>query len=231
MTSCGAGGYTQSMHMHVHQDTNAMTHQLPTFLRATTSIDSSTQSASYETREQRVARLYAFPGGPLIGWLYDECRRRGQELRQLAEALGVTYGYINQLRSGLRLTRHISDDFAVSCARYLGVPPVVVKMVAGRIPMSDFVQPHEPVEEAMDRAMACMLDDPIARHVLPADLSGLSIEAKQGLVALYIEATGRDVLGARQLPELVRWLQRAATIHDESAGEAVRGHRDVLQEH
>lgn len=208
-----------------------MTHQLPTFLRSTKPIDSSTQSALEETREQRVARLYAFPGGPLIGWLYDECRRRGQELRQLAEALGVTYGYINQLRSGLRLTRHISDDFAVSCARYLGVPPVVVKMVAGRIPMSDFVQPHEPVEEAMDRAMASMLDDPIARHVLPADLSGLSIEAKQGLVALYIEATGRDVLGARQLPELVRWLQRAATIHDESAGEAVRGHRDVLQEH
>lgn len=208
-----------------------MTHQLPTFLRAAKPIDSSPQSASDETREQRVARLYAFPGGPLIGWLYDECRRRGQELRQLAEALGVTYGYINQLRSGLRLTRHISDDFAVSCARYLGVPPVVVKMVAGRIPMSDFVQPHEAVEEAMDRAMACMLDDPIARHVLPADLSGLSIEAKQGLVALYIEATGRDVLGVRQLPELVRWLQRAATIHDESAGEAVRGHRDVLQEH
>lgn len=208
-----------------------MTHQLPTFPRAAKPIDSSPQSASDETREQRVARLYAFPGGPLIGWLYDECRRRGQELRQLAEALGVTYGYINQLRSGLRLTRHISDDFAVSCARYLGVPPVVVKMVAGRIPMSDFVQPHEPLEEAMDRAMACMLDDPIARHVLPADLSGLSIEAKQGLVALYIEATGRDVLGVRQLPELVRWLQRAATIHDESAGEAVRGHRDVLQEH
>lgn len=231
MTGCGAGDYTQSMHMHAHQDTNAMTHQLPTFLRAAKPIDSSPQSASDETREQRVARLYAFPGGPLIGWLYDECRRRGQELRQLAEALGVTYGYINQLRSGLRLTRHISDDFAVSCARYLGVPPVVVKMVAGRIPMSDFVQPHEPLEEAMDRAMACMLDDPIARHVLPADLSGLSIEAKQGLVALYIEATGRDVLGVRQLPELVRWLQRAATIHDESAGEAVRGHRDVLQEH
>lgn len=160
-----------------------MTQELPTFLRANNPIDSSTQSALEENREQRVARLYAFPGGPLIGWLYDECRRRGQELRQLAEALGVTYGYINQLRSGLRLTRHISDDFAVSCARYLGVPPVVVKMVAGRIPMSDFVQPHEPLEEAMDRAMACMLDDPISRHVLPADLSGLSIEAKQGLVS------------------------------------------------
>ena len=96
-----------------------------------------------ESREERVSRLYASPGGPLIGWLFDECRRRRQEYREMAACLGVTYGYVNQLRSGLRQARHISDDFAVSCAHYLGVPPVVVKMVAGRIPMSDFVTPRE----------------------------------------------------------------------------------------
>lgn len=180
-----------------------------------------------ETAEQRVTRLYATPGGPLIGWLYDECRRRGEDLRHMAEALGVTYGYINQLRSGLRQVKQISDEFAVNCARYLGVPPVVVKMIAGRIPMSDFVHPRVSLEDAVDRAMAQMLDDPVARHVLPADMSGLSLEAKQSLVAMYLECSGRDLLGARQLPELVRWLQRAATIHDESEGEAMRGHRDL----
>lgn len=180
-----------------------------------------------ETAEERVSRLYASPGGPLIGWLYDECRRRRQEFRQMADELGVTYGYINQLRSGLRHVRQISDDFAVSCARYLGVPPVVVKMIAGRIPMSDFVHPQVPLEDALDRAMAQMLDDPVARHVLPADMSGLSLEAKQSLVAMYMECSGHDLLEARQLPELVRWLQRAATIHDESEGEAIRGHRDL----
>lgn len=184
-------------------------------------------ASANETPEERVTRLYATPGGPLIGWLYDECRRRGHDYRHMAEALGVTYGYINQLRSGLRHVRQISDDFAVSCARYLGVPPVVVKMIAGRIPMSDFVHPQVPLQDALDRAMAQMLDDPVARHVLPADMSGLSLEAKQSLVAMYLECSGRDLLGARQLPELVRWLQRAATIHDESEGEAIRGHRDL----
>ncbi len=108
------------------------------------------QFHTQETAEQRVARLYASPGGPLVGWLYDECRRRGQEYRQMADALGVTYGYINQLRSGVRLVRQISDEFAVNCARYLGVPPVVVKMIAGRIPMSDFVHPREPLEDAVN---------------------------------------------------------------------------------
>ena len=180
-----------------------------------------------ESREERVSRLYASPGGPLIGWLFDECRRRRQEYREMAACLGVTYGYVNQLRSGIRQARHISDDFAVSCAHYLGVPPVVVKMVAGRIPMSDFVTPREPEVDALDRAMAQMLDDPVARRNLPADMSQLTLSAKRALVAMYVEASGRDVFGMHQLPEMVRWLQRAATIHDESEAEALRGHRDL----
>ena len=189
----------------------------------------STQALALEddSREERVSRLYASPGGPLIGWLFDECRRRRQEYREMAACLGVTYGYVNQLRSGIRQARHISDDFAVSCAHYLGVPPVVVKMVAGRIPMSDFVTPREPEVDALDRAMAQMLDDPVARRNLPADMSELTLSAKRALVAMYIEASGRDVFGMHQLPEMVRWLQRAATIHDESEAEALRGHRDL----
>ena len=180
-----------------------------------------------ESKGERLSRLYASPGGPLIGWLFDECRRRRQEYREMAACLGVTYGYVNQLRSGIRQARHISDDFAVSCAHYLGVPPVVVKMVAGRIPMSDFVTPREPEVDALDRAMAQMLDDPVARRNLPADMSELTLSAKRALVAMYIEASGRDVFGMHQLPEMVRWLQRAAAIHDESEAEVLRGHRDL----
>lgn len=187
----------------------------------------SAQKTLGESREERVSRLYASAGGPLIGWLFDECHRRGQEYQQMATCLGVTYGYINQLRSGLRLVRHISDDFAVNCARYLGVPPVVVKMVAGRIPMSDFVQPHESEELTLDRALAQMRDDPVARGILPTDMHDLSLSAKRALVALYMDVSGRDVLGLHHLPEMVRWLQRAGTVHDESEAEALRGHRDI----
>lgn len=175
---------------------------------------------SAESPEQRVERLYATPGGPLIGWLYDECRRRGQEYREMAMALGVTYGYINQLRTGVRQTHNISDDFAFSCARYLGVPPVVVKVIAGRIPLSDFVSPNESPEDAADRAMAQMLDDPLVRQVLPADLSGLSLEAKQALVSMYVEYSGRDLVGFKSLPEMVKWLQFAVSVHEKSCAEA-----------
>ena len=82
-------------------------------------------------------------------------------------------------------------------------------------------------ESALDRAMAQMLDDPVARRNLPADMSELTLSAKRALVAMYIEASGRDVFGMHQLPEMVRWLQRAAAIHDESEAEVLRGHRDL----
>lgn len=178
-----------------------------------------------EKAEQRVARLYATPGGPLIGWLYDECRRRGQDYRHMAEALGVTYGYINQL-SQRAAASEADDEFAVSCARYWGASCGCQDDCR---PHSDvrLRVPYESMEAVVNRSMALMLDNPVARYVLPADLSELSLEAKQSLIAMYVECSGRDLLGARQLPEVVRWLQRAASIHDESCGEAFRGHRDI----
>ena len=61
--------------------------------------DTSKHPASSETPKERVERLYAVDGGPLLGWLMDEAQLRGQLLNEMASALGVTYGYINQLRS------------------------------------------------------------------------------------------------------------------------------------
>jgi hypothetical protein len=186
-----------------------------------------TSVAKNETRAERVKRFYSSPGGPLIAWLFDECRRRGQDYCELARDLGVTYGYIAQLRNGFRLVRKISDEFAVSCARYLGVPTVVVKVIAGRIPMSDFVAPRETEEDWVERAMARLLDDPVARNALPEDAHALPLAAKRALVAMYVEYSGIDLLCLHQLPEMVRWLQRLAVLHDESEAEIVRGHRDV----
>lgn len=181
-----------------------------------------------ESRDQRTARLYAHQSGPFIGWLLDECRRREQDYSQMAREVGVTYGYINQLRTGVRQTQHISNDFAAACARYLGVPTIVVKIVAGQIPMSDFVHPHESEDDMLQRAVRAMMDDPVVRRSVPADVHELPTPAKRAMVAMYIESSGRDLLNAYRLPEMVRYLQRAVVIHDESEGEAQRGHRAAI---
>mgnify|MGYP001600330484 FL=1 len=70
------------------------------------------QSCGSESKADRVERLYQSPGGPLMGWVFDEAHTRGHDVKEMAQALGVTYGYINQMRNGIRSTEGISQDFA-----------------------------------------------------------------------------------------------------------------------
>lgn len=185
-------------------------------------------SAQAESREQRVQRLLTHEGGPLIAWLFDEARRRRMELNEMAEELGVTYGYINQLRTGIRKTNQISYVVARACAEFLGVPIVVVHLLSGFLSMEDFLLPAESEEQRLDRAIRQMQDDPSVRASVHIDLGELDIEGKRAMVLMYAQATGQDLLGLHELPVMLRWLQRAAVIHDENQFAAEKGHRDTL---
>lgn len=135
-----------------------------------------------ETPEQRAQRLYAGKGGPLVSWLLDEAHRRQQTYRDMATDLHVTYGYINQLRSGLRSVENISHEFARACALYLGVPTIVIKLVSGSICMSDFAWPSLSEEEVIDRAYRRMASDPSVKPSLPEQHEVLNHAAKKALV-------------------------------------------------
>ena len=190
---------------------------------------SSTEVATgrIETAEERVIRLYNSAGGPLLGWLTDEAHSRGLTQGELASRLGVTYGYIAQLRNGHRQVNSISHGFATACARFLGVPAVVVFLLSGFLTMRDFAFTQESEEEILERAIRLVQSDPHIRASLPVDLALLPQDAQRAIVLLYSESTGADVFRLRELPECVRWLQRAAVIHDESEFAAQAGHRDT----
>lgn len=180
-----------------------------------------------ETQAERVRRIYAAQGGPLIGWLFDEARRRGHDLSAMAKELGVTYGYINQLRSGIRSAQHIGQEMAQACARYLGVPTIVVKIICGRVLVGDFAMPNETEEQMVERALERMTDDPQVRRSIPVDMASLGQDAKKALVMLYAETTNLDFFEARQLPQTLSYLQRAALNHEMNEFEAIHGHRDT----
>lgn len=181
---------------------------------------------STESRESRVRRLYAAPGGPLMGWLFDEAQARGHSHQELARHLNVTVGYLYQLRNSMRQASNISQDFARACAVYLSVPTVVVLLVSGQIRMADFAWPNVPEEELVERAFRRLANDPVVRILLPQKLDILNFEARRALVLLHSEVSCQDYFSLRELPETVRWLQRAAVLHDESESEAISGHRD-----
>lgn len=174
-----------------------------------------------ETPDARVERLYNADGGPLVGWLLDEARQRRIRLTEMAEQLGVTYSYISQLRTGVRGTEGIGQQFAEACARFLGVPPIVVKLLAGRILVSDFAWTHEGEAGMVERAYRRMLTDPVARQLVPANGEELSAAAKRSLVMLYAETSSQDILGIRNLSWVMQYLQRLALIHEAHQGEAI----------
>lgn len=177
-------------------------------------------ASSQETPQQRRMRLYAAEGGPLLGWLFEECDRRGQTRRDMASELGVTYSYLYQLRCGVRQTKHLSADVARACARYLGVPAVVVQLLSGSLSMADFVWPSQTEEEVINRALDSMSVDPVARSLLPAEVKKLPLSARRAIVLMYSESSRQDVLGVRHLPDVLHWLQRAALVHDDNVVQA-----------
>ena len=184
-------------------------------------------SQTPETAGERVTRFCRSEGGALVGWLLDDARRRQQEYQDMARELGVTYGYINQLRTGIRMAENISHEFAVACGRYLGVPAIVVKLISGSIRISDFGFPYESEEQVLDRALRAIQADPQLRSALPGELMALPLEAKKMMVMMYAETSSQDVFGLHELPEMLRWLQRAAVNHCENEYEAMAGHRDT----
>ena len=168
-----------------------------------------------ESPNHRVARLYRSNGGPLLGWLTDEARRRGHSQKELALELGVTSGYIGQLATGYRVPDAISQSFAESCARYLRVPTIVVKLLAGNIHLSDFASPENRDEDMLQLAFARLLADHDVSRLLPPAADTLPDEAKRMMVLLYADVACSDLFGLRQLPDIVHWLQRAALIDAE----------------
>lgn len=183
---------------------------------------------SNETAEERVERLYKSPGGPLVGWLFDEAKSRRQNYAEMSAELGVTYGYISQLRNGIRSSAHITQHMADACAKYLGVPAVVVKLIAGSLKLSDFVFSDETEEQLLDRAIRRVQGDPQIRYSLPSDLSQLPLAAKKSIVLMYSESAGQEIFGHRELPSMVRLLQSAAMFHDENEAAAMEEFRAIV---
>lgn len=179
-----------------------------------------TSGRAEEERLVRVMDCYRRPGGPLLALLADEAKRLGQTRSAMSAALGVTGSYIYQLRTGHRKMAHISDTFVGACARYLRVPPIVVKLLAGRVSVADFWSPEMSEEEVIERGFRHMLNDPAVRDLLPLDAENLPTGARKALVLLYAENTRTDLFGARELPTMLRYLQQAAMVHEENLMQA-----------
>jgi len=147
---------------------------------------------------------------PLIRLLFKEALRRQHRLVDMSQSLGVTYGYLAQLRSGHRLTENISQQFAEACARYLEVPTALVKLLAGSISMRDFHWPSRSRRKDVQDGLRSLRDDPAVAGWIPDALFSADDEVQDFVWSLYQESSGMSSEGLRLMPAALDFLQRAA---------------------
>lgn len=136
----------------------------------------------------------ARPGTLLLGALLQRAHERGQPLDDMARELGRTYGYINQLRTGLRSVSQIPDDFAMECANYLNVPRHTVLMMAGRITPSDMFESTEMKARQIEQAMLFIAKDPAWGPLVTPELQQCAMDSQYCLVRLFEKATNKVLM-------------------------------------
>lgn len=134
------------------------------------------------------------PGGLLLAALTACANSRGHHFSKMASELGVTYGYIAQLRNGTREVPQISDDFALACARYLMVPRLTVLTLAGRLQPKDFFESGDVMASEVSRAFEYVCSDPKWGPLVTAELRKSGLESQFALVRLYEGATGKALM-------------------------------------
>jgi transcriptional regulator with XRE-family HTH domain len=160
----------------------------------------------------------ARPGGLLLAALVRCANDRRLQLNDMARELGVTYGYINQLRNGIRPVSQVSDEFALACARFLGAPRLTVLMLANRITPEDAFEYRELAATEIGRAMAYICEDPAWGHLITAELRKGTSESQYALVRLYEAATGKVLMDSHlNIETLALEIRKLKVIQDQRA--------------
>ncbi len=134
------------------------------------------------------------PGAALLAMLLAAATHRQMQMQELADALGVTYPYISQLRSGYRQIVNVSEDFLTKAAEFLQVPRVSVLLAAGRVRIRDFYESGN-IYDRLEPALRFIQQDGEIGGSMPATVFMVDKELQLFIVDLYQKTTHRNLLG------------------------------------
>lgn len=192
---------------------------------AMTSITTEAQSDASVTEPRRADETEMHRLPRLIDWLYKAASARKESKLEMARQIGVSYGYLAQLASGLRSMEGVTADFCRATARYLGIPPVTAMLAAGRLNSFDFLMPEsgESPSGQLNEGLERIASDPLVGCLMPAEVWDAPDSVKSLLVALHEEVTQRELFPPRRMLSLFQGLQDAALVLEEqdAANDAV----------
>jgi len=136
------------------------------------------------------------PGAVLLSMLIQRANDKGLQMNQVAKEIGVTPGYLGQLRSGLRSTPDASKAFLAGCARFLGIPTVQCALAAAKFTCEDFYASRETME-TVDAALKFVQTDSVVGGLMPTSTFVAAPEVRLFIVLLFETATGKRLLSSR----------------------------------
>ena len=143
----------------------------------------------------------------LMRSLVLQAQSRGDTLKALAQHLGVTYEQVASWRRGESHIRNSRREIHRRAAEYLGLPMVLVLVLAEVIGPDDFTWPADASLEArLERDLRALQCDPFFGAFVPEALASSSVELKLFVAMMYREdaGPGPSERGARWLEILER---------------------------
>lgn len=148
---------------------------------------------------------------PLFAALFNRCYQLGHSINEMCDALGFSYPYFSQLRSGRR-TLKVDMSFTKSCANYLGVPRLTVLALARLITLEDLLEEPDELVVALPRAIEYISQDDKWGYLITESVRCTSIESQYLIVRLYEQHSGVALLPKEidpiRLAESIQELER-----------------------
>ena len=140
------------------------------------------------------------PGSVLLKLIYEEGFKRGLQISDIAAEIGVSYGYMAQLRNGLRSIPNISDEILQKIANFLQVPRLTLLLAAEKIKLADFYEPTT-LAHQIEVALKAMELDSQWVGFIPASIMEADTKLKLLIIRLYEKASGKLLIPFQVFPE------------------------------
>ena len=167
-----------------------------------------------EPPRDRMRRLYRHPGGPLVAWLLDDARLRLHSAAKLAQELGLSIEELKLLQHGQAPELLRDRGLITKAAHYLGIPPITARLLTGDITIRDFATVAETEDQLIEREFARFCANPQLRALVPEACDAPSLDYKRFLLDVHATHRELDWPDLPRLPEVLRWLQRAAVVQN-----------------
>lgn len=133
-------------------------------------------------------------GSMLLYLLFDEANKQGLSYKDLAIQLGVTYGYLAQMKSGDKPITGVSPDFVARCSEFLGIPEAAVMVAARKLKIEQLYAKPENWKTELDAAMRYIASDPQFGPYMSPNTLNADTDTKKLLVKMYQEITGKVLI-------------------------------------